>query len=523
MSQIKFLVLVSLVTAPAIQAFPKPQLQNGHMVPTGASEAKEYQYEEQRDHDLQESINGGQSGWALYLISEGGNPQDVITSNKPKRHDIGIPHEHPQTNLVQEPALEPSNLPESYAGRFTGSAIALANKLAGAQKQAIGKGEVSYGRKKRHDIEVPIFYEPAQDTPKPQEKRQAAFAVATQFVTSDEQPRIGRSSQLSDRLKGSAIAKANQLAGAQSQATSSGTSYGRKKRHDTGIPHEHPHPEPVQEPAQEPSNLPESYAGRFTGSAIALANRLAGAMKQAIGKGEVSYGRKKRHDTGFPHEHPEPVQEPANLPDSYAGRFDGSAVALANKLAGAQSQATSEGTSYGRKRRSDAASEVSETAEEPSEALLKSMNDQMDEIENIQALWLDFLQHGISSRRKRQSVKHGLERALDKEVKVELPESMADQMAEIQNVQELWLEFLQHGISSRRRRQTVEQALEIAKLDESILQDIFPTSDQINSINDDDDELDQLALINDGSLGAITEELRIKSWGETGHNVPQLS
>ena len=146
------------------------------------------------------------------------------------------------------------------------------------------------------------------------------------------------------------------------------------------------------------------------------------------------------------------------------------------------------------------------------------MNDQLEDIEKIQSLWLDFLQHGISSRRKRQSVEVALEKALDKEVVVKgnLPESMADQMTEIQNVQELWLEFLQHGISSRRRRQTVEQALEDARLDESILQEIFPTPDELN-------ELDQLSLINEGSLGAITGELRIKSWGETGHNVPSLS
>ena len=208
----QLLVLVFLVIAPATQAMPKPQLQNGHMVPTDASEAKEYQYEEQRDHELQESINGGQSGWALYLISEGGNPKKVLNDNRPKRQET-----EPVPVSVAEPAQEPSNLPESYAGRFTGSAIALANKLAGAQKQAIaGEGEVSYGR---------------------------------------------------------------------------------KKRHDTGVPHTHPHSEPVavNEPAKEPSNLPESYAGRFTGSAIALANKLAGAMRQAIaGEGEVSYGRKKR-------------------------------------------------------------------------------------------------------------------------------------------------------------------------------------------------------------------------------------
>ena len=142
---LQLLVLVFLVIAPATQAMPKPQLQNGHMVPTDASEAKEYQYEEQRDHELQESINGGQSGWALYLISEGGNPKKVLNDNRPKRQET-----KPVPVHVAEPAQEPSNLPESYAGRFTGSAIALANKLAGAMRQAIaGEGEVSYGRKKR--------------------------------------------------------------------------------------------------------------------------------------------------------------------------------------------------------------------------------------------------------------------------------------------------------------------------------------------------------------------------------------
>ena len=191
--------------------------------------------------------------------------------------------------------------------------------------------------------------------------------------------------------------------------------------------------------------------------------------------------------------------------------MSGSSIAIANQLAGAEKQAVVRGeASYGRKKRSD-------TEEQPSEELPKdlreSMNDQLEDIEKIQSLWLDFLQHGISSRRKRQSVGVALEKALDKEV---VPESMADQMTEIQNVQELWLEFLQHGISSRRRRQTVEQALEDARLDESILQEIFPTPDELN-------ELDQLSLINEGSLGAITGELRIKSWGETVHNVPSLS
>merc|ERR1719367_2577244 len=75
----------------------------------------------------------------------------------------------------------------------------------------------------------------------------------------------------------------------------------------------------------------------------------------------------------------------------------------------------------------------------------------MTEIENVQALWMEFLQHGISSRRKRQEEANDDENDLDQNR--EIPDSLAFQLDDIEDVQALWLEFLQHGISSRRKRQ----------------------------------------------------------------------
>ena len=52
-----------------------------------ANEAKEVAYEEHRDEDLQASINGGQSGWALSLTSLGIHPQDIVSPTRPKRQE----------------------------------------------------------------------------------------------------------------------------------------------------------------------------------------------------------------------------------------------------------------------------------------------------------------------------------------------------------------------------------------------------------------------------------------------------
>merc|ERR1712113_874005 len=48
-------------------------------------EAKEFKYELNRDHELQGSINGGQSGWALEQIAHGARPQEVVSGSIVRR------------------------------------------------------------------------------------------------------------------------------------------------------------------------------------------------------------------------------------------------------------------------------------------------------------------------------------------------------------------------------------------------------------------------------------------------------
>ena len=48
-------------------------------------EAKEFKYELNRDHELQGSINGGQSGWALEQIAHGAKPQEVVSGSIVRR------------------------------------------------------------------------------------------------------------------------------------------------------------------------------------------------------------------------------------------------------------------------------------------------------------------------------------------------------------------------------------------------------------------------------------------------------
>jgi len=219
------------------------------------------------------------------------------------------------------------------------------------------------------------------------------------------------------------------------------------------------------------SKLPESYAGRFEGLDIGNILSIAGAEPQAFTRGEASYGRKRRNageeEEIITDDEDDVVSETttekteSKLPESYAGRFKGLNIANILSIAGAKPQAFTRGeASYGRKRR-NAGEEEEEDVEAKNEEIPDAMADQMTEIENVQALWLEFLQHGISSRRKRQEEAKEItgdgENVLAKNE--EIPDSMAFQLEDIENVQALWLEFLQHGISSRRKRQ--EEAKEI--------------------------------------------------------------
>ena len=77
--------MVILKTAQALPVSQKPDEVEGIAIPV--DEAKEFTYELNRDHDLQGSINGGQSGWALEQIAHGVKPDEVISGS---RHSIYI-------------------------------------------------------------------------------------------------------------------------------------------------------------------------------------------------------------------------------------------------------------------------------------------------------------------------------------------------------------------------------------------------------------------------------------------------
>merc|ERR1712038_864085 len=164
-------------------------------------------FEELRDHDLQLSTNGGQSGgWFLLFESE-------ETSSRPKRQQQHL--DAMADDLVVPPVVlpvtvaptteAPAPIDDAYAQRLKGSAIALANKLANAKRQKIVRSE-GYGRKKRQAPVQPVTVAPTTEAPAPIDD---AYA---------------------QRLEGSAIALANKLANAKRQEIVRSPGYGRKKR-----------------------------------------------------------------------------------------------------------------------------------------------------------------------------------------------------------------------------------------------------------------------------------------------------
>jgi len=170
-------------------------------------EAKETKYEDLRDHDLQESVNAGQSGLAWEIITHGGLPKDIWGPQprptvRPKRQNG--PAEPMMDHMVAPPAAP---IDAAYAQRLSGSAIAIANQLAGAKRQQINRVP-GYGRKKRTTM----------------------IEKQAEEVYQMEGPAPIVNEAYAQRLSGSAIALANQLAGAQRQQINRVTGYGRKKR-----------------------------------------------------------------------------------------------------------------------------------------------------------------------------------------------------------------------------------------------------------------------------------------------------
>jgi hypothetical protein len=217
MNQYKTFTIVLLAIVSTCHALPRPQEDQVEVATTGeVTNNGAYYYEELRDHDLQASVNAGQSGSALKFISEGGKPQEVVWGvTKPKRQVLEQANTaaevHAMTDELEVP--EPAPISEEYAQRLSGSAIALANKLAGAHRQAISRVP-GYGRKRRQVLE--------------QANTAAEVHAMTDKLEVPEPAPI--SEEYAQRLSGSAIALANKLAGAHRQAISRVPGYGRKRR-----------------------------------------------------------------------------------------------------------------------------------------------------------------------------------------------------------------------------------------------------------------------------------------------------
>merc|ERR1711997_433454 len=106
-------------------------------------------FEKLRDHELQLSMNGGQSGGWFRLFDE-----SEETSSRPKRQDdamaddLVVPPVVLPVTVAPTTTEAPAPIDDAYAHRLEGSAIALANKLANAKRQKIVRSP-GYGRKKR--------------------------------------------------------------------------------------------------------------------------------------------------------------------------------------------------------------------------------------------------------------------------------------------------------------------------------------------------------------------------------------
>jgi len=178
---ISYLVILfaTCMALPTPQEVPEvPEVTEVIEVKPNTDEAEEILFELARDHDLETSINGGQSGgWQnLFIVVK---PSEVFgsASARPKRHEM--PSELVAPNEAEDAAEDAEDAEEaedaegalapiapSYGDRLSGAAslIALANKLSGAKRTKIERVP-GYGRKKRQ-VNVPdaiILHQVLQD------------------------------------------------------------------------------------------------------------------------------------------------------------------------------------------------------------------------------------------------------------------------------------------------------------------------------------------------------------------------
>ena len=77
--------MVILETSQALPVSQKTEKNVEEEIEIPIDEAKAFRYELNRDHELQGSINGGQSGWALEQIAHGAKPQEVVSGSIVRR------------------------------------------------------------------------------------------------------------------------------------------------------------------------------------------------------------------------------------------------------------------------------------------------------------------------------------------------------------------------------------------------------------------------------------------------------
>jgi len=163
-TKILLALLVILKTSQALPVSPpkEEKIAEDNEIEIPIDEAKEFKYELNRDHELQGSINGGQSGWALAQIAHGAKPQEVISGSSSVRRkrqsslEANSMPDHLQAPSdakadEEEPAVTVEPAPivnEAYAQRLAGSAIYKALLLSGGKRQSV-ESLGGYGRKKR--------------------------------------------------------------------------------------------------------------------------------------------------------------------------------------------------------------------------------------------------------------------------------------------------------------------------------------------------------------------------------------
>jgi len=177
-TKILLALLVILKTSQALPVSPPKdeKIAEDNEIEIPIDEAKEFKYELNRDHELQGSINGGQSGWALAQIAHGAKPQEVISGSSSVRRkrqsgleansmadhmqapsDAKADEEEPPVTVEPAPIVN-----EAYAQRLAGSAIYKALLLSGGKRQSV-ESLGGYGRKKRmsdDQDEIEIILQP---------------------------------------------------------------------------------------------------------------------------------------------------------------------------------------------------------------------------------------------------------------------------------------------------------------------------------------------------------------------------